>query len=105
MRAGLRSASLYLGVVECKTAGRTLGHVGQLVLAHSLECCALHLALELWWDAEEEDGETNDSDDASDGSEEGCGSHCKVCGSAGLKLCNCVSTQEEQRRRRNEFIV
>jgi len=57
----------------------TFGDVGELVFAHGLECCALHLALELWWDAEEEDGEANDSDDASNGSEERCGSHREVC--------------------------
>lgn len=34
---------------------RTFGDVGELVLAHSLEGCALHLALELRWDAEKED--------------------------------------------------
>ena len=51
----------------------TLGHVGHLVLAHSLEGLVLHLALHLWGDTEEievarsqgyqacEDGEDADS--------------------------------------------
>ena len=49
----------------------TFGHVRKLVLAHSLQGRALELALQLRWDAEEEDYETDDSDDAGKGSEEG----------------------------------
>lgn len=50
---------------------RTFGHVRELVLAHSLQGRALEFALQLRWDTEQEDGETDDSDNAGKGSEEG----------------------------------
>jgi hypothetical protein len=50
---------------------RTFGHVRKFVLAHSLQGRALELALQLRWDTEQEDGETDDSDDAGKDSEEG----------------------------------
>lgn len=91
--------------VEYQMSERTLGDIGELVLAHGLECCALHLALELWWDAEEKDGEADDSNDAGDGSKEGCGGHREICGCDDVSLWSCGGIQEKCSRRRNEFIV
>jgi len=48
-----------------------LQHVAGLVLAHGLERCVFHLALQLWWDAEEVDGERDEADDDGEAGEEG----------------------------------
>lgn len=53
----------------------TLGHVGELVLAHGLEGGSLELALELGWDSEEVDSEGEDANEACEDGEELCGGH------------------------------
>jgi hypothetical protein len=53
----------------------TFEGVRHLILAHGLECLALELALELWWDAEEVDCQAEDGNDAGEGCEDLGGSH------------------------------